>query len=170
LPQVEERPRLAGVPQPHLLAGRLNRDLGKCFLQPERQQHLGPVGSDLDPGADLLQLRRLLEHLDVEAGAQQRECRGEAADAGARDQDLAHLAHARPRTCCATSAAGSTSAYLLAMSKRLTACGTVPRSNTASCGTTARKPNETPSTTVARTQPLVVHPVTTSVSTPSWTR
>ena len=52
------------------------------------------------------------------------------------------------------------------MSKRLAACGPVARSPTQSLSTSGRKFQLIASTTVARTQPLVVQPVTTSESTP----
>ena len=54
----------------------------------------------------------------------------------------------------------------MSMSKRLIAWLGPHRSATAWRGTITRKPAEHPSTAVARTQPLVVTPVTTIVSTP----
>jgi len=48
-------------------------------------QQAGGVRADLDAGADLRQDRRLLEHLHVAAGLQQRQRRREAADAAADD-------------------------------------------------------------------------------------
>src|SRR5215469_18522721 len=64
---------------------------------------------------------------------------------------------------------GTTSPYLLSMSKRLASCGSCARSPTASSGTIGRKPCASASITVARTHPLVVQPVTTTVSTPRET-
>lgn len=45
------------------------------------------IGAELDPGADLADLRRLLQHLDAESLAHQCQCGGEAADAAAGDDD-----------------------------------------------------------------------------------
>ena len=56
--------------------------------RPERVEHAGAVGADLDAGADLLQLGRLLVDLDVEAALEQRQRRGQSADAAADDDDL----------------------------------------------------------------------------------
>src|SRR5438093_13048720 len=64
-----------------------------------------------------------------------------------------------------TSLVGTTSPYLEPISKRLASCGSWARSPTASSGTIGRNPCASASITVARTQPLVVQPVTTSVST-----
>src|SRR5216684_7357997 len=63
-----------------------------------------------------------------------------------------------------TSLVGTTSPYLEPMSKMLASCGSWARSPTASNGTIGRKPCASASITVARTQPLVVQPVTISVS------
>src|SRR5690242_21128399 len=52
---------------------------------PERVERVPGIGRDLDAGADLAELRRLLEHDRAEALARQRERRSEAADAAAGD-------------------------------------------------------------------------------------
>ena len=57
-------------------------------LQAEPDQQARGVGADLDAGADLADARRLLVDMDVEAGLQQMQRRGEAADAAADDRDL----------------------------------------------------------------------------------
>src|SRR6516162_10513329 len=64
---------------------------------------------------------------------------------------------------------GTTSPYLLSISNRLASCGSCARSPTASSGIIGRNPYDSASTTVARTHPLVVHPVTITVSTPRET-
>ena len=63
------------------------------------------------------------------------------------------------------SVTGITSAYFCDMSNRLTLWEVAPRSYTQSKGTATLKLSENASTTVPRTHPLVVHPVTTTVST-----
>src|SRR5262249_4072574 len=50
------------------------------------------VRSHVDAAADLGQLGRLLVDVDVEAGLEQRDGRGEAADAGTDDRDLERFA------------------------------------------------------------------------------
>jgi hypothetical protein len=85
--EIEELPALPGAPEADLLALRLDRDAAERILEPERDQNAGPVGADLDAGADLAQRRRLLEDGDVEAATQQRERGGETADPGTDDED-----------------------------------------------------------------------------------
>src|SRR6185312_14501341 len=58
-------------------------------LEPEMAQRVHGVGADLDTGADFLQPRRLLVDLDLVAVLHQEGRRGEAAEAGAGDQNLA---------------------------------------------------------------------------------
>src|SRR5512134_513053 len=76
--------------------------------------------------------------------------------------------HAGPgsyrRMNSSTSATGTTSAYLRAMSYTLAKCGLSCLSATHSSGTMVRKLRDRLSTTVARTQPEVEPPVTTTVS------
>ena len=60
--------------------------------EPEPVQDPRRVRADLDAGADLAQRGRLLVDLDVEAGAEQRQRRGQAADAAADDGDRADSA------------------------------------------------------------------------------
>jgi hypothetical protein len=54
---------------------------------PERVERVPGVGRELDAGADLAELRRLLEHHRAEALAREGERGGEPADAAARDDD-----------------------------------------------------------------------------------
>src|SRR5690606_30592636 len=61
------------------------------------------------------------------------------------------------------SSRGMTVAYFCSMSNRLASCGARARSPTQSDTTSGRKPNCIASTTLARTQPLVVVPAITSV-------
>ena len=100
-------------------------------------------------------------------------------DRGGRRREHAHVdgAGAQRRrltpsgaSAPSTSRSFKTSAYLWPMSKSAERCGVRARSETASTGTTMRYPSDMPSTTVARTQPDVVVPQTTTVSTPSAPR
>ena len=59
----------------------------RVLFSVEPAWHPRRVRADLDAGPDLGQGRRLLIDLDVEPGAQQRECRGQPADAAADDAD-----------------------------------------------------------------------------------
>src|SRR5688572_31148752 len=60
---------------------------------PERIERVPGVGRDLDAGADLAELRRLLEDHRAEALARERQRRGEAADAAAGDDDRLFVTH-----------------------------------------------------------------------------
>src|SRR5215211_2750908 len=71
----------------------------------------------------------------------------------------------RPPMYCATSATGTTSAYLQLRSNRLIAWLDSNRSNAHSSGITTLKLKEYASTAVARRHPDVVQPVMISVST-----
>ena len=64
----------------------------------------------------------------------------------------------------------TTSAYLPCMSNRLTLCDTISRSKQHSSTTDTAKLFEKASMTVPRTQPLVVVPVTSTLSQPMATR
>ena len=98
--EVEQLPGLAGAPEPDLLAGDDDAlPLGR-FAQAQRIEHAGAVGADLHASAKLLQLRRLLVHLHVDAVADQRERSRQAADPAA--DDCNPLAHAVPDLCKAT--------------------------------------------------------------------
>src|SRR5690606_7003941 len=70
------------------------------------------------------------------------------------------------RSCASVSSTEITSAYFSAMSYRLAKCGLSCLSATHSSGTMVRKLRCRLSSTVARTQPEVEPPVTTTVSTP----
>ena len=65
-------------------------DLLHGRAQPKLDQHAGAIGGKLDACADLAQLDGLLEELDLVAVAQQGERGGQAAYAGAGDQDAGH--------------------------------------------------------------------------------
>src|SRR5262245_46055903 len=90
LAEIEQLPGLAGAPQLDLLAGGDDLDRLQRFREAERMQHARAVGADLNAGADLLELRRLLVDLDVDAAAQQPERGREPADAAADDDDFSH--------------------------------------------------------------------------------
>ncbi len=68
-------------------ARRKNLDATERLLEPERVKHASAVRADLDAGTHLLELDGLLVHLDIEAAPQQRERRGEPANAAADDHD-----------------------------------------------------------------------------------
>src|SRR5574343_2026737 len=69
-------------------------------------------------------------------------------------------------SCASASSRDMTAAYFCCMSKRLAMCGGRARSPTQSESTSGRNPADIASTTLARTQPLVVAPATNSVCTP----
>jgi hypothetical protein len=50
------------------------------IAEPEIPQHVHGVGADLDAGADLAELRRLLIDFDVVTGLQQARCGGKPAE------------------------------------------------------------------------------------------
>ena len=91
--EVEQRPGLAGAPEPDLLGRRLRHHLAHGRAEAQRDQDARAIRSELDAGADFAQLVGLLEHLDVEAALQQRQRRGQAAEAGAGDQDARLVGH-----------------------------------------------------------------------------
>ncbi len=86
--EVEQLPGLAGVPQPDFLARRVAGEALHRFEHAERMKGAIAVGADLDAGADLLEVGRLLVDVDVMAALEQRQCRGEPADAATGDQDV----------------------------------------------------------------------------------
>ncbi|MNV47306.1 hypothetical protein D3C71_1391710 [compost metagenome] len=88
LAQVEQGPRLPGVPQPDALGVRLARDALEFLQQAQGGQHGGPVGTDLQASADFAEFRCLLVDRYVEASLHHGQARGEATDAGTNDQDL----------------------------------------------------------------------------------
>ena len=65
-------------------------------IKSEQFEHPEHVRPELNAGADLLELRRLLNDLRGDAAARQRERRGKPADAAADDNDFAifPIAHA----------------------------------------------------------------------------
>ena len=65
--EVEELPGLARLPVADLLALRLARQRLELVADPERLQHARAVRGELHARADLLQLRRLLVDIDVDA-------------------------------------------------------------------------------------------------------
>src|SRR6185437_7446118 len=86
--KVEQLPGPPGREQPDLLAGRFAGDPEHLLLKAKLDQDSRAVGRELDAGAKLAQLARLLENLDLDASLQQRQAGDEAADARARDQDF----------------------------------------------------------------------------------
>src|SRR6202011_3065523 len=69
----------------------IDRHGARGLADAESIEAMEGVGPELDAGADLAQLARLLQHQRGDALLRQRQCRGEAADAAARDEDpIAH--------------------------------------------------------------------------------
>src|SRR5687768_279828 len=86
--KIEKLPRLAGVPQADLFAAGLAGDVHDLLLEAEREQDARSVGADLDAGADLAKLGRLLEDLHVEPLPQEPQRRCQPADATPNDRDF----------------------------------------------------------------------------------
>jgi hypothetical protein len=97
--EIEPVPGLARAPVPQLAT--LGPDLhpAERRFQAEREQDARAVGADLDAGADLPELARLLVDLDVDAAREQGERRGQATDARADHDDLLWRAHGLIRGC-----------------------------------------------------------------------
>ena len=83
--------------EPERIGLRLDADRQKAVLDAEVPHDVHGVGADLDAGADLAELRRLLVNLDLMAGLHQAGRGGQPAETRARDQDpiLLH-SNARP--------------------------------------------------------------------------
>src|SRR5262249_44620745 len=73
--EVEQLPGPAGREQSDLLARGLGGDRLHVLFETERNQDAGAVGAELHAGAELAQLARLLEDLDLDAPLQQRQAR-----------------------------------------------------------------------------------------------
>ena len=65
----------------------IDRHAARGFADAEIIEGVEGVGPELDAGADLAQLRGLLQHQRADALLGQRQCRGQAADAAAGDED-----------------------------------------------------------------------------------
>src|SRR5579871_242808 len=70
-----------------LVTVREDRLPGYRIHDAEHVEHPEHVGSQLDTGANLLQLARLLQNVHREAGARETERRRKTADAGTDDQE-----------------------------------------------------------------------------------
>src|SRR4029077_12741392 len=86
--EIEPVPGFAAAPVPYLARGRNDLNAGQGVAQAERIEDTGAVRAELDAGADLLEHGRLLVHLDIDAALEQRQRRGESADAAANDDDF----------------------------------------------------------------------------------
>jgi hypothetical protein len=95
LAQVVELPALAAVPEADLLAFGLAGEPLQLFADAEREERPSTVRRELQPRPQLLQFRRLLEHLDVAAHPEERQRRGQSADAAACDENTGVAGHAR---------------------------------------------------------------------------
>jgi hypothetical protein len=89
--------RLAGPAVHHQQPLDEHRFLLDQLTHPERVDGMPGIGRELDAGADLGELRRLLQHQHLEIAARKRQRRGEAAQAAAGDHHrlLIACAHAR---------------------------------------------------------------------------
>jgi hypothetical protein len=76
---------------PQLL--RRDRAALKSLAQPERDQHARGIGRELNAGADLREVLRLLEHRDRKSALRDRQRRGQSADARAGDEHGARGGH-----------------------------------------------------------------------------
>src|SRR4051812_11589155 len=65
--QIEELPRLAGIPEADFLALRLARKGLELLAYPERVEDPRAVGGELDARANFLQRIRLLVNVDIYA-------------------------------------------------------------------------------------------------------
>ena len=95
--EIEPLHFLAGVVQAEHVGAGPDADRHDLLLQAEIGQHVHRVGADLDAGADLAQLRRLLVDLDVEAGLGQAAGGRQSAEPRAGDDDLALCHLSKPR-------------------------------------------------------------------------
>ena len=86
--EIEQLPGLAGAPEPDLLAGDDDAEPLGRLAEAQRIEHARAVRADLHAGAELLQLGRLLIDIDADALPDQRQRRGQAADAGADDGNV----------------------------------------------------------------------------------
>ncbi len=91
--EIEQLPGFAGAPEPDFLAGRLAPDLFQGGFEPEREQRMRAIRRDLNAGADFCEFAGLLDHADPQAAPDQRQRRGQAADAGTCDQDRGGSGH-----------------------------------------------------------------------------
>ena len=85
--QREALDHLAGVVQAEHIGARADADRRDRLLEAEVPQHVHGIGADLDAGADLAELRRLLVDFDVVAGLHQAGGRRQPADPGAGDEN-----------------------------------------------------------------------------------
>src|SRR5688572_72474 len=85
LPQVEELPRLAGVPEADFLARSFAGERLQFFADAEGVEDARAVRAELQAGADFFQLVRLLVDIDVAAAPQGGQRSGETADPRACD-------------------------------------------------------------------------------------
>ena len=86
--EIEQLPGPPRAEQPDLLAGWFAGDPLHRPFQTERDQNACAVGAELNAGAELPQLRRLLEDLNADSALKHRQRRNQPADPGAGDQDF----------------------------------------------------------------------------------
>src|SRR5262245_37095066 len=91
--EIEPVPGLARAPVPQLAPLGADLHPGERRFQAEREQHTRAVRADLDAGADLPELARLLVDLDIDAAREQSERRGQSTDAGSDHNDFLWRAH-----------------------------------------------------------------------------
>src|SRR5882762_2753830 len=104
--QIEKFPGLAGVPEADLLALQFAGQRFQVIEHTQLVQRAVAVGAEIESGADLLQLVRLLVEVDVEAELEQGEGSRQAADAGSGNQNVRisfpHRANLARAGCTAT--------------------------------------------------------------------
>src|SRR5579862_3235763 len=100
----------AVVPAAHHHRTRAHAEVMQRILEAEAVENPRCVRTDLDACANLAQFSGLLKNLDLEAGASQRQCGGEATDT-ASDDNNSHL-HDRLRPHC-TLASGRCAIFVI---------------------------------------------------------
>ncbi len=78
---------MAGAPKAEFARFGDADDPQHRFFQAEREEQLGAVGAELDSGADFAEFMGLFVDAHAMAALHERQCRGQAAEAGARDQN-----------------------------------------------------------------------------------
>src|SRR5262249_56180263 len=70
--KLEPVPGLACAPVPNVAPRGVDRDAGECIGEPQCIENARAIRRDLDAGANLPKLRRLVVHIDIEAAPEPR--------------------------------------------------------------------------------------------------